>query len=77
VREMKDEEGFNALTDSYENLVRLTVVCPLCRSDDVEVLPHIPAIVLCKCQKCRTAFTITPAPPNASGNFPVQKTTRS
>src|ERR1700676_4405034 len=28
VREMKDEEGFNALTDSYENLVKAGVIDP-------------------------------------------------
>src|SRR6202158_1880116 len=28
VREMKDEEGFNALTDTYENLVRAGVIDP-------------------------------------------------
>jgi hypothetical protein len=31
--------------------VDVTVVCPLCRSDDVEILTGIPAIVLCKCRK--------------------------
>src|SRR5580693_6636858 len=29
VREMKDEEGFNALTDSYENLVKAGVIDPV------------------------------------------------
>jgi chaperonin GroEL len=28
VREMKDEEGFNALTDKYENLVQVGVIDP-------------------------------------------------
>ena len=28
VREMKDEEGFNALTDTYENLVKAGVIDP-------------------------------------------------
>jgi len=28
VREMKDEEGFNALTDTYENLVQSGVIDP-------------------------------------------------
>jgi len=28
VREMKDEEGFNALTDKYENLVHAGVIDP-------------------------------------------------
>jgi len=28
VREMKDEEGFNALTDTYENLVQAGVIDP-------------------------------------------------
>ena len=28
VREMKDEEGFNALTDKYENLVQAGVIDP-------------------------------------------------
>jgi len=28
VREMKDEEGFNALTDTYENLVDAGVIDP-------------------------------------------------
>ena len=28
VREMKDEEGFNALTDMYENLVKAGVIDP-------------------------------------------------
>jgi chaperonin GroEL len=28
VREMKDDEGFNALTDTYENLVKVGVIDP-------------------------------------------------
>ena len=28
VREMKDDEGFNALTDTYENLVKAGVIDP-------------------------------------------------
>ena len=28
VREMKDDEGFNALTDTYENLVKMGVIDP-------------------------------------------------
>jgi chaperonin GroEL len=28
VREMKDDEGFNALTDVYENLVKVGVIDP-------------------------------------------------
>jgi hypothetical protein len=42
---------------------------------DVDGLTDISAIVLCKCPKCRTTFAITHAPPNASGNFHVQKAT--
>jgi hypothetical protein len=40
----------------------LNVVCPLCRATDVEIVADIPAIVLCMCRCCSTAFTIaTPA----------------
>jgi hypothetical protein len=43
------------------------IVCPLCKCDDLEVLTDLPSMVLCKCRKYRTAFTINPAaPPNAS-----------
>jgi hypothetical protein len=41
------------------------IVCPLCRSDDVEIVANIPAILLCKCRKYATAFTITPTTPVA------------
>jgi transposase-like protein len=39
------------------------ISCPLCRSKDIEMLANIPAIVLFKCRKCATAFTITPTAP--------------
>jgi hypothetical protein len=38
------------------------IVCPLCHSDDVEIVADIPVILLCKCRTCATAFTITPVP---------------
>lgn len=38
------------------------IACPLCRTDDVEIVADIPAMLLCRCRKCGTAFTITPAP---------------
>jgi hypothetical protein len=41
------------------------IVCPLCRCDDVEVLTDL-SLVLCKCRKCRTAFTI--AAPSEKSN---------
>ena len=41
------------------------IVCPLCRSEDVEIVTDIPAILLCKCRTCATAFTITSTIPIA------------
>jgi hypothetical protein len=38
------------------------VACPLCKTEDVEVIANIPVILLCKCRKCLTAFTVTPNP---------------
>ena len=47
------------------------IVCPLCRSDDVEDVANIPAIVLCKCRTCATAFTIAaPVQPDADKERP-------
>ena len=34
------------------------IVSPLCQSKDIEIVADIPAIVLCKCRKGATAFTI-------------------
>jgi len=42
------------------------ITCPLCRSEDVEILTNIPAILLCKCRTCATAFTITPLAPGSA-----------
>jgi hypothetical protein len=36
------------------------VVCPLCRSEQVDIVTDSPAIVLCKCRACATSFIITP-----------------
>jgi hypothetical protein len=44
-------------------MVEPLIVCPLCRSDDIEILANIPAMVLCRCRNCRTAFTIVPPAP--------------
>ena len=41
------------------------IVCPLCRSDDVDIVANIPWIILCKCRQCLTAFTIMPTVPVA------------
>jgi uncharacterized Zn finger protein len=39
------------------------IVCPLCRSEDVEIVADITMLRLFKCRKCGTAFSITPPLP--------------
>jgi hypothetical protein len=39
------------------------IVCPLCRSEHIEIVADIPAILLCKCRTRVTAFTITASTP--------------
>jgi hypothetical protein len=39
------------------------LIRPMCRSEDIEIVADTPAILLCKCRACATAFTITPSTP--------------
>jgi len=40
------------------------IACPLCRSEDVQVVTNIPAIAVYKCRACATAFIIAPPAPH-------------
>jgi hypothetical protein len=44
--------GNQRLLFEDRRLAATAIVCPLCRSGDVQIVANIPAILLCKCRTC-------------------------